>query len=94
MVIKSRGFRSGTRKSLHKKRRLRISLTTFMQKFKIGDKVMISPQPVSQKGMPTPRFRGKVAQVLSARGKSYILELKDGGKRKTIISRPEHLKKM
>jgi large subunit ribosomal protein L21e len=94
MVKKSRGFRSGTRKKLRKKKRRRTSVTKFLQKFKKGDKVMIVQDPSSQKGMPFPRFKGKTAKIAAARGKSYILELKDGKKSKFVISKPEHLKKI
>ncbi len=94
MVKKSRGFRSGTRKKLSKRKRKRVAVTMFLQKFKVGEKAMIVQEPSSQRGMPFPRFKGKVAKVVASRGKSYILELKDGKKKKFIISRPEHLKKM
>jgi large subunit ribosomal protein L21e len=94
MVKKSRGFRSGTRKKLRKKKARRVTVTKFLQKFKKDDKVMIVQDPSSQKGMPFPRFKGKSAKIVAARGKSYILELKDGKKKKFVISRPEHLKKI
>ena len=94
MTKKSRGFRSGTRKKLSKKRSIRPAITKFLQKFKIGDNVMILQEPTSQRGMPFPRFKSRVAKVVATRGKSYILELREGKKRKSIISRPEHLKKM
>lgn len=94
MTKKSRGFRSGTRKKLSKKRSARPTVTKFLQKFNIGDNAMIVQEPVSQRGMPFPRFKSRIARVVATRGKSYILELKDGKKRKLIISRPEHLKKM
>ena len=94
MVKKSRGFRSGTRKKLRKRKSKRPTITKFLRKFKAGDKVMIAQEPTSQKGMPFSRFKGRVARVVKARGKSYVLELKDGKKKKTVISRPEHLKKI
>ena len=94
MVKKSRGFRSGTRKKLSKKRSIRPTITKFLQKFEVGDKVMISQETVSHKGMPFPRFKGRTVKVVGVRGKSYLLELKDGGKKKIIISRPEHLKRL
>jgi len=94
MVKKSRGFRSGTRKKLGKKRGVRTAITKFMQKFKVGDMVVIAQEPSSQKGMPFPRFKGRSARVIASRGKSYILELKDGKRKKCVISRPEHLSRM
>jgi len=55
---------------------------------------MILPEPASQRGMPFPRYKGKVGVVVGRRGRSYLVELVDGKKKKTIISRPEHLKKV
>lgn len=92
MVKKSRGFRSGTRKKL--KKRKKTGITKFLQKFKIGEKAMIVQEPSSHKGMPFPRFKGKVGKIIGSRGSSYILELKNGKKKKFIISRPEHLRKV
>jgi large subunit ribosomal protein L21e len=93
MTKKSRGFRHGTRQKLSKKRSERLAITKFLQKFKVGDKVVISQQPSSQDGMPFPRFKGRTAIVAEVRGRGYVLEVKDGNKKKFIISRPEHLKK-
>jgi large subunit ribosomal protein L21e len=62
-----------------------------MQEFKIGEKVVIRPNPSSHKGMPFKRFIGKVGIIVEKRGKAYIVKIKDGRKEKNIISRPEHL---
>ncbi|MEM5790633.1 MAG: 50S ribosomal protein L21e [Candidatus Aenigmatarchaeota archaeon] len=90
MVKKSRGFRSRTRKKLRQK--ARPVITKFLQDIKIGEKVIILQDPYSQKGMPHPRFKGKVGKIIERRGKSYIVEIIDGNKVKKIISRPEHLR--
>lgn len=90
MVKKSHGFRSGTRKKLKKKRR--IPITTFLKEFKIGDRVVIVPEPSSNKGMPFPRFKGKVGTVVDKRGSAYILEVIEGKEKKQVIARAEHLK--
>jgi large subunit ribosomal protein L21e len=42
--------------------------------------------------MPFPRFKGIAGKVIGKRGKSYLVEIKDGKKIKQVISRPEHLK--
>ena len=94
MVRKSRGFRHSTRKSLAQKPAYRPPITKFLQEFSLGQKVVIAPEPSSQKGMPFPRFKGKIATVVDKRGSSYILEVFNGNKLKKIISRPEHLKKI
>lgn len=90
---KSHGIRHRTRKKLKQRTARRPAITKFLQKFIIGQKVEIVPEPSSQKGMPHPRFRSRVGNVAGRRGKSYIVEIKDGGKKKLFISRPEHLKK-
>ena len=92
MVKKSRGFRSGTRKKLRQRPAKKPAITKFLKKFKAGQKVLILPEPSSQKGMPFPRFKGRVGVIVGRRGKSYLIEVKNGKKVKRIISRPEHLK--
>jgi len=94
MVQKSHGIRYRTRKKLKQKTARRPAITKFLQNLKIGKKVEILPEPSSHKGMPYPNFKGKVGRVIDKRGNSYIVEIKDGGKKKLIISRPEHLKKV
>jgi large subunit ribosomal protein L21e len=91
MVKKSHGPRARTRKKLKQKLR-RKGITRFLKEFKEGQKVMILQEPASHKGMPFPRFKGKIGKVINKRGRSYIVEVLDGKKVKKIISRPEHLK--
>lgn len=93
MVKRSRGMRSRTRKKLTRKLR-RKGITRFLKSFEIGEKVVIVPDPSSHKGMPFPRYKGRVGVVTGKRGKAYLVEILDGNKKKTIISRPEHLKKI
>lgn len=92
MVKKSRGFRRDTRHKLRQKPSKRPPITKFMRTFKTGDKVVLYPEPSSQKGMPFPRYKGRAGVVRGRRGRSYLVEIMNGGKKKTIISRPEHLK--
>lgn len=90
MVKRSHGWRRGTRHKL--KQRGRLSVSPFLQRFKPGQQVIIVPQPSSHSGMPHPRFKGRIGVVVERRGRSYVLELKEGGKVKRIIASPEHLK--
>jgi large subunit ribosomal protein L21e len=94
MVKRSRGFRSRTRKKLRQKPGRRPSITKFLQRFEPGQRVMIVLEPSSQRGMPHPRFKGRVGTVIARRGKCYVLEVKNGKKTKRIISGPEHLRAM
>ncbi len=91
MVKKSKGFRSNTREKL-KQKLARPPITRFLQDFAIGQNVVIILEPSSHKGMPFPRFKGKMGKIVGKRGKSYIVKIKDGNELKQIISRPEHLK--
>lgn len=92
MVVKSKGFRRRTRKVLKKELRQKFKPNDYLKVFKVGDRVAIEPNPSSQKGMPHRRFRGRIGVVKGKRGHAYIVEIRNGGKTKLIISKPEHLK--
>jgi large subunit ribosomal protein L21e len=92
MVKKSRGPRRGTRNKLRQKPSVRPSITKFMRTYKEGDQVIIYQEPSSQKGMPFIRYKGRVGKIVGKRGESYLVEIKLGNVKKTLISRPEHLK--
>ena len=90
MVSKSHGPQRRTREKFRKSRRTTIS--KFLQKFKIGDKVVIKLESASAKGRPFRRFHGISGEVVDTRGKAYVVKIKDGGKLKKIVSKPEHLR--
>jgi len=54
--------------------------------------VHIVLDPSIHRGMPNPKFHGKTGKVLGQRGRAYVLEVRDGNAKKTVISLPEHLK--
>ena len=89
-MTKSSGMRRKTRKKLRGDGGNLI--TKAMQRFTEGERVGIDIDSRVQKGMPHPRFQGLTGSVKGARGSSYMVEIKDGGKRKELIVRPEHLK--
>lgn len=68
------------------------TLSRILQEFDSGQFVHIDIEPSIHKGMPHPKFQGRTALVKEKRGNSYILEIKEGSKRKIIICRPEHLR--
>ncbi|NPB02455.1 MAG: 50S ribosomal protein L21e [Methanopyri archaeon] len=94
MVRRSKGFRSRTRKKLRKRVRERgmQPLGRMMQEFEKGQKVHIVIDPSVHKGMPHPRFHGRTGEVVGKQGRAYIVKVRDGGKYKHLIVRPEHLK--
>jgi len=92
MTQKSHGPRAKTRKRLKQPVRYRPTITKFLKEFQIGEKVVIDPEPSSQRGMPHVRYRGRVGEIIGKRGNAYIVAVKVGSKTKQLISAPEHLK--
>lgn len=88
------GPRKKTRYKFRKDQRRRgiLPVTSLIQKFEIGQKVHVICEPSIQKGMPHPRFHGRTGTVVGQRGRAWILEIRDGGKDKIVIARPQHLK--
>ncbi len=95
-MVKHKGLRKKSRKKLTKHPRARglSPVTKSLQNFSPGDKVVILLEPSQVKGMPHPRFHGRVGIVTEKRGRAYVVEVKEGGKVKKVISRPEHLRMM
>lgn len=94
MTRKSKGMRHRARRKFEQPTGYRPTVTKFLQSFNVGQSVVIVPEPSSHKGAPYKRFKGKFGRVVQKRGKSYIVEVRDGEKLKKIISRPEHLKRI
>ncbi|RLJ06462.1 MAG: 50S ribosomal protein L21e [Candidatus Aenigmatarchaeota archaeon] len=92
MTTSGKGYRSRTRKKLRKRLREKFTVTRFLQEFKTSEKVIINPDPFSQKAMPHVRFKGKVGTVKEKRGRAYVITVKTGKREKEITARPEHLK--
>ncbi|MCD6476659.1 MAG: 50S ribosomal protein L21e [Candidatus Aenigmarchaeota archaeon] len=90
MVVKSHGLRKSTRSKYKKK--TKTTITKYLQKFEVNQKVAIVTDSSSNSGMPFRRFHGLTGKVIGKRGRAYIIELKDSGKLKKIIVSPEHLK--
>jgi large subunit ribosomal protein L21e len=93
MVKSSKGFNSRTRGILTKKVREKGSPppSHFIREFAEGSKVILRLEASHQKGMPHPRYQGKVGVVIGRRGRAYEIEFYDGGKRKLVLSDPVHL---
>lgn len=93
---RSKGFRSRTRHKLRKtpRERGKVPITRFLQQFEVGEKVCIDIEPSVHKGMPHPRFHGRVGEVVGKRGRAYIVKVRDGDKKKLIIALPVHLKRV
>ncbi|MEM2943545.1 MAG: 50S ribosomal protein L21e [Methanomassiliicoccales archaeon] len=95
MVKASKGPRCKSRNILKKSPRERglSPITREFQKFEEGDKVSILIDSSVHRGAPDIRFHGKTGTIIGARGRAYVLSVKDGDKYKTVIARPEHLRR-
>lgn len=91
MAQKSKGMRRKTRKKLTKSGGNRGTIRKQLQSFDEGDSVLIKVDPSSHEGMPHPRFHGRIGTVVEQRGRSYVVELPDGGKEKQFTVAPAHL---
>lgn len=91
----SKGGRRRTRNVMQKRARKRglSTITRSFQKFDVGEKASVSLDPSIHKGQPHVRFHGRTGVVVGTQGGAYMLEVRDGGKSKRIIVRPEHLRK-
>ena len=63
-----------------------------IQKFSEGEKVAIVLEPAYHFGMPHPRFKGRVGEVVGKQGECYLIKIRDGKKEKILISHPVHLR--
>jgi len=71
----------------------KLSLSRYFQKIEDGAKVAIVADGGSRAAFPT-RIQGQTGSVVGGRGKFKLVEIKDGGKMKTFIIHPIHLKQI
>lgn len=90
MVVKSHGPHRRTREKF--RRRGLTPVSSFFKQFNIGDRVVIKINSSSQKGMPFKRFQGLSGNVIDKVGRSYVVEIYDGGKAKKVVTPSQHLK--
>jgi large subunit ribosomal protein L21e len=94
MSGRSKGLRSKGRKKLtkHPRERGLGSVVRATQEFSPGTRITIVIDPAIHKGQPHHRYQGMVGLIREKRGRAYVIEMKNGGKIKKIISGPEHLR--
>lgn len=92
-MAKSHGLMRGHRKILTKKPRERgmQPLGRLMHVYNLGDRAVLKIDPSVHKGMPHPRYQGKVGIVRAKRGAAYVIQFEEGHKIRSLIIRPEHL---
>ncbi|MFP4000679.1 MAG: 50S ribosomal protein L21e [Thermoplasmata archaeon] len=93
---RSKGTRQGTRKILRKdpSKRGLMPINRALQEFEEGEKVKIKIEPSVQKAQPHRRFHGKIGVIDGKQGDAFVVEVKDGGKTKKVITRSEHLEEV
>ncbi|MHC1591979.1 MAG: 50S ribosomal protein L21e [Candidatus Helarchaeales archaeon] len=97
MARKSHGYKSRHTRGVFKKKVRERGMSplgrTVLQNYEIGDYVDIVIDPSVQKGQPHFRFHGRTGKVIEKRGRALVIEIKDGKKKKTVISRIDHVRK-
>ncbi|WP_248896811.1 50S ribosomal protein L21e [Haloplanus halobius] len=63
-----------------------------IQEYDDGQKVHLKLDPSVSEGRFHPRFNGHTGTVVGKQGRAFKVEINDGGKDKTLIVRPAHLK--
>ncbi|GAB3322855.1 50S ribosomal protein L21e [Haloplanus rallus] len=63
-----------------------------IQEYDVGQKVHLKLDPSVSEGRFHPRFNGHTGTVVGTQGSAFKVEINDGGKDKTVIARPAHLK--
>ncbi len=93
---KTGGLRRKTRHLFkkHRKEKGKLSLSRYLQNFKQGDRVILTVESAVHKGMYHPMFYGKTGIIQNKKGKCYAILITDGGKQKTLIVHPIHLKRV
>lgn len=84
------------RKTRHKLKRKpadkgKIPLSKYFQTFENGERVALKINSAVAKGQFFPRFHGRAGKVTGIKGTCYNVEIKDGGKVKTLVVHPIHL---
>lgn len=64
-----------------------------VEQFEEGEKVHLKIDPSVSKGRFHPRFDGQTGTVVGEQGSAYKVQIVDGGKQKTLIVTPAHLRR-
>ena len=90
----SHGPRKKTRNKLknHPRERGTSPPQRAIQEFEEGQKVHLKIDPSVREGRFHPRFNGLTGEVSGKQGRAFKVQINDGGKEKTVIVRPAHLR--
>jgi len=76
-----------------KKMKGKLNVSGFVKKLEMGENVVLMGHPSITKGLYFRRFHGRIGLIVGKQGSSYMVRLKDGGKEKTLLVGPVHLRK-
>jgi len=95
MVKRMSTFRRKSRYKLkkHKSLRGKISLRSYLEEYKEGERVILKTEPAVQDGFFHPRYEGRVGFVMKKQGACYQVQINDMGQEKKMIVHPVHLKR-
>ncbi|KYH26785.1 50S ribosomal protein L21e [Halalkalicoccus paucihalophilus] len=90
----SNGPLNSTRKKLsnHPRERGTSPPQRAVARYEEGQRVHLKIDPSVPEGRFHPRFNGHTGVVAGKQGTAYKVEITDGGKRKTLIAKPAHLR--
>ncbi|MDZ7745691.1 MAG: 50S ribosomal protein L21e [Halobacteriales archaeon] len=91
----SNGPLHGTRNKLKNKPRDRGTSPPqrLVEEYEAGEKVHLKIDPSVPDGRFHPRFDGQTGEIESSQGRAYKVIITDGGKQKTLIATPAHLRR-
>jgi large subunit ribosomal protein L21e len=94
MSGRSKGYKGAGRNKFRKNPRNRglTPVARSVQEIPTGVRVTIVIDPGIQKGQPHHRYQGRVGVIYGRRGRAYMVNVRDGGNIKKIVTGPEHLK--
>jgi large subunit ribosomal protein L21e len=84
----------GTRSILRRRKseKSQLNIARVMHEYNEGDRVAIVLDGGQQQGMPHRRFHGRTGFIQSRQGRAWVVAVKDGNMKKTVVARPEHLR--
>jgi len=94
-MTKHRGYRTKTRhKHRRKVRNTGLgSIEKYLIDYNTHDKVDVITDPSQHKrGMPHSRYHGRTGTIIGQRGRCYLVDVKLGNSKKTLIIGKEHLR--
>ena len=91
----SNGPLHGTRNKLKNKPRERGTSPPqrSVEEYEAGEKVHLKIDTSVHNGRFHPRFDGQTGEIEGSQGRAYKVLITDGGKEKTLISNPAHLRR-